>query len=348
VRIPGIDSLRGLAAVSVCLYHFVCTTTGYVTNEAVSDAFHWGQKGVQVFFILSGMVIPLALLRADFSFRKIHVFLAKRFIRIALPFWAALVVTVTYLLVRNYTQGNNPEFLIPDAGNIFTNAFWLVPFSSSDHWLNPVFWTLAIEVQYYLVLALLFPLVMQPRIKYRALFFVLLAAMPFVWPSKSVFLHWAPYFGLGIAWIIFQHKKITRYEYIAYTLICALVVFYAQGFTDLGIGMGTLMLVSYFGRKRTVITEWFGEISYSLYLMHTATGAAIINLLSHQLNTPLQKILVIAAGFILSVMSAWVMYLLVEKPAMKLAQHIGRTHPNTTRNLREKAETETRETAEVA
>ncbi|MCA6364971.1 MAG: acyltransferase [Bacteroidetes bacterium] len=346
MRIPGIDSLRGLAAVSVCLYHFVCTTTGYVSNETISDAFHWGEKGVQVFFILSGIVIPLALLRSDFSLRKTHVFLAKRFTRIMLPFWAALGVTVAYLLVRNYTQGNNPGFLMPDAGNMFTNAFWLVPFTPHAHWLNPVFWTLAIEVQYYIALALLFPLVMQPRVRYRALFFVVVAVMPFLPASKAFFLHWAPYFGLGIAWIIFQHKKITRYEYIAYTLMCALVVFHVQGFADLCIGIGTLMLVSFFGRKRTAATEWLGEISYSLYLVHTATGSAIINLLSHQLNTPLQKVLVIMAGFVLSVMSAWVMYMLVEKPAMKLAQRIGRSTPNTTRKLNEAAEH--REAAEVA
>jgi peptidoglycan/LPS O-acetylase OafA/YrhL len=333
VRIPGIDSLRGLAAVFVCLYHFVCTTTGYVTHESVANSFHWGQKGVQIFFILSGIVIPLALLRADFSFRKLPVFLAKRFTRIALPFWAALGVTVCYLLFRNYMQSNNPAYLIPNTENIFTNAFWLAPFSSQPQWLNPVFWTLAIEVQYYLALAILFPLVMQPRIKYRALFFVLLAALPFLSPAKSLFLHWAPYFGLGIAWIIFQHKKITRNEYIAYTLCCALSVFYWQGFIDLCIGMGTIMLVNFFGQQRTRITEWFGEISYSLYLIHTATGSAIINLLSHHFTTPLQTFLVIAAGFLFSVMSAWIMYMLVEKPAITLSQRIGRRGTHKTRQL---------------
>lgn len=348
MRIPGIDSLRGLAALSVCLYHFVCTTTGYIQSEDATEAFHWGQKGVQVFFVLSGIVIPLVLLRADFSFTKIHVFLAKRFTRIALPFWAAVIITTAYLLARNWLQGNNPDFLMPDANHILTNALWLVPFTQESHWLNPVFWTLAIEVQYYIVLALLFPLVMQPRIKYRALFFVLLAAMPFVLHSKSFFLHWAPYFGLGIAWIIFQYKKITRYEYIAYTLMCALVVFHTQGFIDLCIGLGTVLLVNYFGRKRTPVTEWLGEISYSLYLVHTATGSAIINLLSHQFTTPLQKALVIFAGLVFSLMSAWVMYMLVEKPAMKLAQRIGRSKPNTTRRLNEETEPARRESAEVA
>ena len=54
-HIEVINSLRGLAALAVCVYHFVCTTIGYVTNDQILDIFHFGSKGVQVFFIISGV-----------------------------------------------------------------------------------------------------------------------------------------------------------------------------------------------------------------------------------------------------------------------------------------------------
>lgn len=52
-----INSLRGLAALVFCSYHFVCITIGYIESEIILEVFHFGGKGVQIFFIISGISI---------------------------------------------------------------------------------------------------------------------------------------------------------------------------------------------------------------------------------------------------------------------------------------------------
>ena len=61
-EISVINTLRGIAALVVCLYHFVCTTTDYIESQIILDIFSFGKKGVQIFFIISGIVIPLSML----------------------------------------------------------------------------------------------------------------------------------------------------------------------------------------------------------------------------------------------------------------------------------------------
>ncbi|NQY08622.1 MAG: hypothetical protein HRT71_03805 [Flavobacteriales bacterium] len=61
-----INSLRGIAAIVVCLFHFVVRTTDYVQNETVLDVFLFGHKGVQLFFIISGIVIPLSMINSNY------------------------------------------------------------------------------------------------------------------------------------------------------------------------------------------------------------------------------------------------------------------------------------------
>jgi len=48
--IPVITLLRGLAALMVCLYHFICKTTDYITDEITLNIFHFGELGVSMFF----------------------------------------------------------------------------------------------------------------------------------------------------------------------------------------------------------------------------------------------------------------------------------------------------------
>ena len=56
-KINVLDSLRAFTTLSVCLYHFVCTTTGYVTNRWILDIFSVGKFGCGLlFFVISGFV----------------------------------------------------------------------------------------------------------------------------------------------------------------------------------------------------------------------------------------------------------------------------------------------------
>src|SRR3569623_1144483 len=89
-RIVELDSLRGLAALAVVLYHFT-TRYGQLFGHTSPLAFEapWGEYGVDFFFILSGLMILRSLDRAPSA---IH-FAVGRFARLYPAYWAAAAMT---------------------------------------------------------------------------------------------------------------------------------------------------------------------------------------------------------------------------------------------------------------
>ena len=83
-----------------------------------------------------------------------------------------------------------------------------------------------------------------------------------------------------------------------------------------------LSIVHYFPKKSFRPIAWLGDISYSLYLFHGLTGSVLINLVSHHIDTPVLKFLLILAGLIVALMSAWFMYVVVERPSHRRAKQI--------------------------
>ena len=322
-HISVINSLRGLAALTVCLYHFVCTTTGYITNQIVLDVFHFGAKGVQVFFIISGIVIPLSMIKSDYKISFFPKFILKRFIRIEPPYLGVVILGIIYLVVRNYIPSSNNIDLTPSVRDVFLHIGYLVPFVEDAQWINPVFWTLSIEFQYYLILAISFPLMMS-QIKYlRFLFYLILFLFPIIIPSgQSFFPYWSPYFALGIFYVLYLTKKINNLEFFILLIIASVLVVQNQGFLDLFIGYGTLIVIHNFKSFTNKVGEFMGKISYSLYLLHSIIGSAFVNFMSHRVSDPFGKFFVILSGVAITIISAYIYWRLIEKPSHKLAQKI--------------------------
>src|SRR5215210_4781626 len=69
-RIHGLDFLRGVASLAVCWFHLTSFT--YATPDgwfysALRRTGTYGWLGVEVFFVISGFVIPYSLHRAKYS-----------------------------------------------------------------------------------------------------------------------------------------------------------------------------------------------------------------------------------------------------------------------------------------
>lgn len=60
-NIPILNSLRFFAAFSVCMFHFVCKVTGFIKDEFTLSLFDNGKYGVQMFFVISGFIIPWSM-----------------------------------------------------------------------------------------------------------------------------------------------------------------------------------------------------------------------------------------------------------------------------------------------
>ena len=153
-RIPQLDGLRGLAILLVLGWHLVATPLGTRTGPL---SLAWA--GVDLFFVLSGYLIADILLKARPAANYFRVFFLRRACRL-LPLYA--VALLTYAVARALLA-DRPVFdplFEPDQPPLWAYATFTQNFGMAWHdtfgpgWLA-VTWSLAVEVQFYLILPVL-------------------------------------------------------------------------------------------------------------------------------------------------------------------------------------------------
>lgn len=144
-RSLGLDLLRIFAAVWVTVFHWSTLYGPSATMpEWASAVVRGGYLGVDLFFMLSGAVIAHSAMN-----RTWHGFARARFLRLFPAFFAiSLVVAIALFGVRALTRG---EELVPDTFVALTGlTFW----TGGGIIVAPA-WTLELEVQFYLLIAIL-------------------------------------------------------------------------------------------------------------------------------------------------------------------------------------------------
>ena len=79
--------------------------------------------------------------------------------------------------------------------------------------------------------------------------------------------------------------------------------------------------------KNSGLYGWLGTISYSLYLLHTLFGMRVINLGTRLTTTPLTQFGIMLAGLTVSLLAAWMFYLLIIRAAQRWAARIRYSAP---------------------
>ncbi len=320
-HIPIIHSLRGIAALAVCLHHFVSTTIGLFEKE-IQNGFEFGKYGVQMFFVISGIVIPLSMIKSGYNFNHFYKFLKKRIIRIEPTYLASILVALVYVHVRNIIPGTTAIDLTPSLTNIILHIGYIIPFFENQPWLNPVYWTLAIEFQYYLIISLTLPLLLNSNKFIQYSIILVFALLGFILPQSSMIFSWLPCFMFGICYILYKSNKLKLGELILILLFNTLVLYLLKGQISALVALFTLFIIIIIPNTKNKVTHFLGDISYSLYLIHSIIGAAFINFMSHKVYSTVGKITIVAIGLIISLISAYIMYLLVEKPSHDYAKRL--------------------------
>lgn len=150
--LPALDGLRAISILWVMCFHVYILTTLSISKSTarslVNDTpwyMNWiwnGDKGVDIFFVLSGFLISGLLFNEFQRTRTINLkrFYLRRFLRLTPVFW--LVLALYYIV-----NAPNRELLM-------FNAFYINNFVSSELMPMTWSWSLAVEEQFYL----LFPL----------------------------------------------------------------------------------------------------------------------------------------------------------------------------------------------
>lgn len=298
-----LDSIRGLAALTVITEHYVIAYGLPCENKFCQQIldysplnFWWdGGAAVSMFFVLSGLVLSLKYFRLghkpDLAHFDLVGFTVGRLFRIWLPYWIVLLVSAGFYL----QTADTPiiKTLLPPS-EWLTEMWHANPLSAfailqegfllkmpSTIVLLPQAWTLTIE----LVLSLLLPvgLLIVERGTGWLIFFGLFAVSCL--GVSSFLLHFilgllaARYYSLLASYM-------SNHRWQRYLTLLIGIFFYTSGsiFQDLklnetliwlGSGLGAgLILLFVFGSSRTQmmlshpILRQLGKVSYSAYLLH--------------------------------------------------------------------------------
>ncbi len=148
-NIDSLDGLRGCAILFVVLLHVLefYSNKNHLLQQSMASWSLLG-TGVNLFFVLSGFLLFLPYAKAALlhrSFPSTSKFFQRRALRILPAYWATLAI---FVIVISITR--NSVFSAKDIGLHIVLANNL--FKSTEMSINPVYWTMAIEVQYYLAL----------------------------------------------------------------------------------------------------------------------------------------------------------------------------------------------------
>lgn len=322
VRMVELDSLRGLAALVVVLYHYIdryAETIGHVTEPLFWIP--WGDNGVQLFFIISGFVIFMTLNRT----RRPLDFVVSRFARLYPAYWAALVLTVAVVILAPTEEFEPTAFEV-----VVNTTMWQSLFLVRD--VEGAYWTLYVELCFYVVMLALFAMGQLKRIeRWLAVAFAIVWAF---WLGK--YLHgeygWSwrltatfgrvipeiPFFVIGVC--LYRIQQAVRVDQSIGFMLAALVTIALlmepfDAATALA-GIGTFALI-FAGRAavlRMAPLVWLGSISYSLYLIHNYAGRALIYTLQQAGWSANASILLIT---LLALAGASVLTYLIERPARR-------------------------------
>jgi peptidoglycan/LPS O-acetylase OafA/YrhL len=170
--IPGLDGLRGIAIISVILFHIWEKISDGRILSPLNMVFQIGWIGVDLFFVLSGFLITRILLHTKGAPNYFRRFYIRRFLRI-IPLYYLFLVMIA-LIMMYYRDINTKELIF-----LRKNIIWMwlyvqniiisVESQSYSYNINHL-WSLAVEEQFYIV----WPLIVFILSRRRLLLFALL------------------------------------------------------------------------------------------------------------------------------------------------------------------------------
>ena len=279
-------------------------------------------SGVEIFFVISGFVIPYSLLGTQFKIRNYGGFLMKRLVRIEPAYLLSILVILLLNFVSSLFTMYQGETFFVSPMRLVLHVGYLVDFFDVE-WLNPAYWTLAVELQYYLLIGVFIAL-WNLKNKYVTLIsisiFLLLSFINF---DSLRFIKYTDVFTIGILCAFYKKEWISKHIFVIATLFVALIIYFNHGLIIFTVTLLCSLIIAFFDNfSNNRMLLFLGNISYSLYLLHIPIGGRIINLTRRFDLSEFSKALVVLLAVAISIFSAWIFYLVIEKPSHKWSKKI--------------------------
>lgn len=357
-RFDYLDVLRGIAALSVCIQH-IC---GYVYHTygpshplysylkfIVADSVDWGRFGVVLFFLVSGFIIPNSL-KPGTTLKK---FFISRVFRLYPAYWAILVLIVVSSPYLGEVQSTYSfaEFIA---------NMTMIPKLFGVNEMSGVFWTLLIEIIFYVCCSLLFQFKLLDKtyaIGFIALGLNLVAPMSIILnkyfhlgiPIQFILFHLSFLFAGNLLRLALVKKdRAAVYLSVIFIMLVMLTIpittgllFTVQEAAQKGFVMfkpeavvyayfmaiGLFIYAIYYKSFKNRLMVGVGEISYSLYLFHMVCFVFVFKFLPPE--TTLRSLLYFLICGVVTYAVAKFVFIKIEYPSIKLGRKIIKSHAYT-------------------
>jgi len=341
-RLPALDGLRLLAALSVMAFHFLgIQHNWHIWGEnphsfapKVHDASLYGFLGVEFFFLISGFVISMSSWG-----RTPKQFFVSRIARLFPAYWFAILISAAVIAAFPIAYWNAGDHVTL---RLVISNLTMAPSALHAEMFDGVVWTLWVEARFYLLMAAMVVIGMNYR---RMLAFCglwLMAALV-VMDTHATFLDefvLSQYTGvfvagiavylmrrfgqnmvlwglLGFAWAVELSALYTRMSGREYDNGKPLSWSIAAALITVGLILLLLVAIGPLGRLRWRWLTTAGVMTYPLYLLHQALGIPMIVELRRHAHA-LGRTATLAIVVVTMLLLAWLVNRVVERPLSRV------------------------------
>ncbi len=317
-RIEVLDGLRGFAALSVVWFHLTGGSGLFTGWIKASGSYGW--LGVEAFFVISGFVIPFSMHRGGYrGFSDAGVFMLKRLARLEPPYLASLLLTIGLLYASSATpafHGSAPDISL---GRVLLHLGYLNVFFARD-WFNPVYWTLAVEFQFYLAMILLFPMLGHADWKRRFGALAVMATLAMAIRDTGLVFAYLGLFALGAGAFQIRVGLLRPLLFAVLAASLTAVNLIVLGAPAAAVGLVAALAAAFLNLPAIPVLGLLGSVSYSLYLIHVPVGGRVMNLAGRLPDV--WHVPALAAALVICLAAAYVFHRLFELPAQRLSSGI--------------------------
>lgn len=341
-RLRALDGLRLLAALMVVAFHWTgvnrMAEVWNATPQKLMPDLHrvsaYGFLGVQLFFLISGFVICMSCWG-----KTPRQYFTSRVVRLMPAYWVAIILTA---LVVNYAASARNRTHLSKSDILSNFTMLQLPLGVAD--VDPAYWTLWVELRFYLLFAVIVALgVTYRRVVAFCGIWMILAVVAgkadsallnlFVMPEYAAYFiagvamfliyrfgaNWLLLGIVGFSWLVAQHMLLGTKASYEYGVMHSLNWNVMAGFSLVAFGVMLAVAMGAFDRIQWKWLTVAGALTYPVYLLHQEIGFALIHW-GREHGLAIRVILPAALAIVL--LLAWIVHRYAERPLTTLLKRM--------------------------
>ena len=241
-------------------------------------------------------------------------------IRIHPPYLISILLVILTNVFFYFSPYFTEDLVSFDINNFISHFFY---FNDILHlkWLNQVFWSLAIEFQFYIYISVFFKFIETDKNLIWIFFLMFNILLSIIFPIHNYLTGHLPFFMIGITLFRYMVNKESIATLIFYLIVISSLLIYSYDIAFVIAGIFPILCFFLF-KKHSIIIDFFSKISYSLYLIHAPITQSLIKVGSYFCSNFYHEMILISITFIITIFCSYLFFKFVEKPFKNIASKL--------------------------